>query len=51
MAQQLVDQRDMEFVIWEQFNNEEILNNDQFAAFNKSVNDFSDGWFSWFGHL
>ncbi len=37
MAQQLVDQRDMEFVIWEQFDNEEFLKSEQFAAFNKKT--------------
>ncbi len=39
MAQQLVDQRDMEFVIWEQFDNERFLNGDIYPAFNKKTCD------------
>ena len=37
MAQQLVDQRDMEFVIWEQFDNEKFLEKEQFETFNKKT--------------
>jgi len=35
MAQQLIDQRDLDFVLWEQFENEKILENKQFKAYNK----------------
>jgi hypothetical protein len=37
MAQQLVDRRDQDFVIWEQTNCEEILNNEQYKEFNKKT--------------
>ena len=39
MAQQLVDQRDMEFVIWEQFENERLLEDEAFEAFNRKTCD------------
>jgi len=39
MAQQLVDKRDIDFVLWEQFNNEELLENKAFEAFNKKTCD------------
>ena len=39
MAQQLVDQRDLEFVLWEQFDNEKLLEHEQFEAFNKKTCD------------
>ncbi len=37
MAQQLMDKRDLEFVIWEQFKNEELLNFEKYRAFNKKT--------------
>ncbi len=39
MAQQLADQRDLEFVIWEQFDNAKFLDNEKYAAFNKKTCD------------
>ena len=37
MAQQLADRRDMDFVIWEQLNGEDLLNEDHFPGFNKKT--------------
>ncbi|SHL32302.1 hypothetical protein SAMN02745216_05011 [Desulfatibacillum alkenivorans DSM 16219] len=37
MAQQLIDQRDLDFVIWEQMKAEEILANEKYAEFNKKT--------------
>jgi len=37
MAQQLADLRDIEFVLWEQFNNEKLLENAEFEAYNKKT--------------
>ena len=39
MAQQLADKRDLDFVIWEQFNNEELLAHEAYEAFNKKTCD------------
>ena len=39
MAQQLVDRRDLDFVIWEQMNAESILKNDVYKEFNKKTCD------------
>ncbi|MCJ7772046.1 MAG: acyl-CoA dehydrogenase N-terminal domain-containing protein, partial [Desulfobacterales bacterium] len=39
MAQQLVDRRDIDFVLWEQFNYEELLKNESFKDFNKKTCD------------
>ncbi|MCP4749268.1 MAG: acyl-CoA dehydrogenase [Proteobacteria bacterium] len=35
MAEQLADKRDIEFVLWEQFRNEELLEQEKYSAFNK----------------
>ncbi|MCP4752611.1 MAG: acyl-CoA dehydrogenase [Proteobacteria bacterium] len=37
MAQQLADRRDIDFVLWEQFNTEEILKHEENSAFNKKT--------------
>lgn len=37
MAQQLVDRRDQDFVIWEQMNCEQILNHEKYKEFNKKT--------------
>jgi len=37
MAQQLVDRRDIDFVLWEQFEFEELLKNGKFKEFNKKT--------------
>lgn len=37
MAQQLADRRDQDFVIWEQFNNEEIIKHPKYKAFNRKT--------------
>ncbi|MFH2130867.1 MAG: acyl-CoA dehydrogenase [bacterium] len=39
MAQQLADKRDLDFVIWEQFDNEGILAHENFEAFNRKTCD------------
>ena len=39
MVQQLADKRDLDFVIWEQFNNEELLAHEAYEAFNKKTCD------------
>ena len=39
MAQQVVDKRDLDFVIWEQFENEKILENTEYADFNRKTCD------------
>lgn len=39
MAQLLADRRDIDFVIWEQMNGEEILNNGHYEGFNRKVCD------------
>ena len=39
MPQLLADKRDLDFVIWEQFNNEHLLDNEQFSSFNKKTCD------------
>ena len=39
MAQQLVDRRDLDFVIWEQMQSETLLKNDVFKEFNKKTCD------------
>jgi alkylation response protein AidB-like acyl-CoA dehydrogenase len=39
MAQLLADRRDIEFVIWEQMNGEEFLNNGNYEGFNRKVCD------------
>ena len=37
MAQQLVDRRDLDFVIWEQMQSESLLKNDRYREFNKKT--------------
>ncbi len=37
MAQQLADRRDQDFVIWEQFDNEELIKNDHYEGFDKKI--------------
>lgn len=37
MAQEIADRRDIDFVIWEQMNTEELLNNEKFSDFNKKT--------------
>ncbi len=37
MAQEIADRRDIDFVIWEQLNGEELLNEDLFPGFNKKT--------------
>ena len=37
MAQQLVDRRDQDFVIWEQINCADILNHETYKEFNKKT--------------
>ena len=39
MVQQLADKRDLDFVIWEQFNNEGLLAHEAYEAFNKKTCD------------
>ena len=39
MAQQLVDRRDLDFVIWEQMDAESLLKNDVYKDFNKKTCD------------
>jgi len=39
MAQQLIDRRDLDFVLWEQMNFEEILKNELYKEFNKKTCD------------
>ncbi|MCG6909208.1 MAG: acyl-CoA dehydrogenase [Deltaproteobacteria bacterium] len=39
MAQQLVDRRDLDFVIWEQMQSESLLKNDLYKEFNKKTCD------------
>ena len=39
MAQQLVDRRDLDFVIWEQMNAESILGKGVYKEFNKKTCD------------
>ena len=39
MPQQLADRRDQEFVIWEQMNCEEIIENEIYQEFNKKTCD------------
>jgi alkylation response protein AidB-like acyl-CoA dehydrogenase len=39
MAQQLMDRRDIDFVLWEQFNFEELLKKEAFKEFNKKTCD------------
>ena len=39
MVQQLVEKRDFDFVLWEQFNNERFLDNEKYEAFNKKTCD------------
>ncbi|HHE75375.1 MAG TPA: acyl-CoA dehydrogenase, partial [Desulfobacteraceae bacterium] len=39
MAQQLVDRRDLDFVIWEQMDAESLLKNDIYKDFNKKTCD------------
>lgn len=39
MVQQLIDKRDLEFVIWEQFSNEELLMYEKHQAFNRKTCD------------
>ena len=41
MAQQLVDRRDLDFVIWEQMQSESLLKNDLYKEFNKKTCDMS----------
>ena len=37
MAQQLVDRRDQDFVLWEQINCADILNHEMYQEFNKKT--------------
>lgn len=37
MAQQLVDKRDMEFVLWEQFDNESLLQSQKYETYNRKT--------------
>lgn len=39
MAQLLAEKRDLEFVMWEQFDNEKFLRNEKYEAFNKKTCD------------
>ncbi len=39
MAQQLIDRRDIDFVLWEQFDYEKLLKKDAFKEFNKKTCD------------
>lgn len=39
MTQQLVEKRDIDFVLWEQFGNEQFLNNEKYESFNKKTCD------------
>ena len=39
MAQQLIDRRDLDFVIWEQMQSESLLKNDRYKEFNKKTCD------------
>jgi len=39
MAQHLVEKRDMDFVMWEQFDNEKFLAHEKYKAFNKKTCD------------
>lgn len=39
MAQQLVDRRDQDFVIWEQFDNEALLKGDIYKSFDRKTCD------------
>lgn len=39
MAEQLADKRDIEFVIWEQFDNAKLLETEQYETFNKKTCD------------
>ena len=39
MVQQLADQRDLEFVLWEQFDNEKLLEYEKYEAYNRKTCD------------
>ena len=39
MAQQLAEKRDLDFVMWEQFDNEKFLESEKYEAFNKKTCD------------
>jgi len=44
MAQVLVDRRDIDFVIWEQMNNEEIIKNGDYTDKLIVIREFCNSW-------
>ena len=39
MAQQLADKRDLDFVLWEQFDNEALLQHEKYESYNRKTCD------------